>query len=113
MTDKRSFDSSYKARTINLIISDIDFKYSPAKDNFYEDYFNDVITHRNILAHCCAIIKENGTEILKTQDEEEKEYTSNDIKEIRKNIKKYREIFNQLGEEINKQNKNEIAKAEA
>lgn len=96
---KPSFESSQKARTINLIINEIKFDYIPNKENFYQDYLDDIITHRNILAHCHTKLKENGIEVLETS-EKDKEYSSSEINELRKNILKYREIFKELLEKI-------------
>lgn len=91
---KKNFESVQKAKTVQLIIEKLEFSYSPKKNNFYEDYFNDIIENRNELAHCSSFI-ESGIEILKTKDGERK-FSKEDFTLIRSSIIKYSTIFDKL-----------------
>lgn len=88
-------DSSQKARTIKLIIDEVNFEYSPRKNNFYEDFLEDVVNVRNDLAHCVSEEK-NGKEILKTKKDPYVEFDREKITGIRKNLQKYSGIFNDI-----------------
>ena len=91
---KKNFESVQKAKTVQLIIEKLEFSYFPKKNNFYEDYFNDIIENRNELAHCSSFI-ESGIEILKTKDGERK-FSKEDFTLIRSSIIKYNTIFDKL-----------------
>lgn len=99
---KPNFDSSYKARTINLIMDETSYHYSARLEKFYDDYLDDIINKRNELAHCKSFIDETTRkEILKTK-EESKIYSEVDFKEIRKDILKYSKIFDELFQIVGK-----------
>lgn len=68
--------------------------YTPSRANFFEDYKAEIIEIRNELAHCASKIEE-GKEILITR-KGNKTFNDEDIKEIRKNILKYSEVFAKL-----------------
>lgn len=95
----RSFDSAYKARGINKIISIIDYK--PIHKNFYEDYLDEIINPRNDLAHCVSFL-ENGRDVLKTRKGPHS-FGIDEIKIIRSNIIKYFDYFSLLQEKLNKE----------
>lgn len=85
-------EASQLAKAVNYLISAA--LYSPARANFFEDYKAEILVTRNELAHCASKI-EDGKEILITRDGD-KTYNDESIKEIRKNILKYSEIFAKL-----------------
>lgn len=85
-------EAAQLAKAVNYLIStDL---YSPVRANFFEDYKAEIVDTRNQLAHCASKI-EDGKEILITRDGD-KTYNDESIKEIRKNILKYSEIFTKL-----------------
>lgn len=88
-------DSSQKARTIRLIMRELNFNYDSRKANFYEDYLEDVINVRNNLAHCVSEISE-GKEILKTRNDPCVMFAQQEITDIRKNLQKYNDVFENL-----------------
>lgn len=92
-----NFDSSKKARTINHIIKESDYVYETA-NNFYEDYLKEIISVRNNLAHCSSC-NESGKEMLKTK-KGNLFFTKESVSEIRKNILKYKNIFDDLESKI-------------
>lgn len=86
------FDSYKKARTINSIIEDIKYGYQPKSNNFIEDYRADIIVVRNNLAHCKSdMVAGKECIITKKRNGDETIYTDEDFKQIRSNIRKYRE----------------------
>jgi len=85
-------EASQLAKAIMYIIPE--HLYTPKRQNFFEDYKNEIFEIRNELAHCISI-KENGKEILKTR-KGDKTFSEDDIKTIRKNILKYSSLFNRL-----------------
>lgn len=88
-------DSSQKARTIKLIMGELNFNYDSRKANFYEDYLEDVINVRNNLAHCVSEISD-GKEILKTRNNPCVVFSQQEITDIRKNLQKYSDVFENL-----------------
>ena len=88
----KSFDSALKARGVNQLINLI--QYHPTRQNFYEDYLDEIINKRNNLAHCVSTI-ENDKEILKTR-KGDVSFTSEDMRTIRHDIIKYLELFGLL-----------------
>ena len=92
------FNSSRKARAMNLIIKMEKIPYE-TKKNFYEDYQLDMLIMRNHLAHCVSKMKE-GKEILVTKDEKEIEFNDNRFQEIRKQIKDYNSLFDKIENKI-------------
>lgn len=86
------FDASRKARAIRLIIDTEKIPYKAKNKNFFEDYLQDMLNMRNNLAHCVSCIKD-GKEILITK-KGEMEFDEKKFKEIRKQIKRYNELFN-------------------
>ena len=85
---EQGFDSYNTARALLYIIKEK--KY--ANSNFLDNYKNEIIQNRNILAHCQAKMEEDGNEVLITS-REDKRYTPDDINLIRKNIIKYHKMF--------------------
>lgn len=85
-------EASQLAKAVNYLITDD--LYSPVRANFFEDYKAEILDTRNELAHCASKI-EDWKEILITRDGD-KTYNDESIKEIRKNILKYSEIFAKL-----------------
>lgn len=95
------FESSKKALTIDMMIEKL--LYSFEQDNFYKAYFDEIINKRNDLAHSYSEW-ENGQEILVTKKHGIIKYTESDISIIRKNIKKYNIVFNELEKLIEEKN---------
>ena len=93
---EQNFDSYTTARALNHILkkkSDLKIK------NFFKEYNDEIISNRNCLAHCQTKLNENGIEILVT-NKGEKEFTSDDVSNIRKNIMKFHTLFVSLKENI-------------
>lgn len=92
-------DSSQKARAIKLIVENLsktNSSYSQyAKTNFYEAYNKSIISVRNNLAHCVEVENEDGTIVLKTR-KEDIIYGDKDIVEVRKQIKYYHSLFDNV-----------------
>lgn len=92
------FDASRKARAIKLIIETEMIPYQAKNNNFYEDYLQDMLNMRNNLAHCVSCVKD-GKEILITK-KGEVEFDDKKFQEIRKQIKEYNNLFNNIEEKI-------------
>lgn len=92
---EQNFDSYTTARALNRIIK----KKNLDIDRFLSNYNAEIIQNRNELAHCKTIKKENGSEVLFTK-RGEKEFTEEDINNIRKNIIAYHKIFEQISKKI-------------
>jgi hypothetical protein len=90
----RIFDASKKARTVEELIVLKNLK-NEIFENFYNNYFNDVIETRNKLAHAKSEIIDEVEYLIIDGDEPEK-YDSERCKEIRKNLKKYSELLSEL-----------------
>ncbi len=88
------FDSSKKARTINVIIKNEHIDYTAKHINFYEDYKADIIDMRNNLAHCISELID-GNEVLKLKKKGVKDivFDANMFKQVRLNIQKYHAFF--------------------
>lgn len=85
-------ESAQMAKAVNYIVPED--LYTPSRANFFEDYMAEIIEVRNQLAHCVS--KDvDGKEVLITR-KGDKTFGDEDIKEIRKNILKYSEIFMKL-----------------
>jgi len=85
-------ESAQMAKAVNYIIPKE--LYSPNRANFFEDYMAEIVEIRNQLAHCVSKVME-GKEVLITK-KGDKTFNDGDIKEIRKNILKYSDIFSKL-----------------
>lgn len=85
------FDSSKKAHTIHEIIGKID----ASKEFKFADYDKEIIQVRNDLAHSKSEIKD-GKEILVSKKFGEVPFTQERFTEIRRNIKKYHDLFSEL-----------------
>ena len=96
----KEFDSAFKARAINKIIEKLEYSYQTYKNNFYEDYNENIIVIRNKLAHCTSDFK-NGKEILKTRAGDEL-FDKDKINIIRNNIKNYNTMFNNIYEIVSR-----------
>lgn len=92
---EQNFDSYTTARALNHIIE----KNNLGIDRFLLNYNAEIIQNRNELAHCKTMKKENGSEILFTK-RGEKEFSEEDINNIRKNIIKYHKMFEQISKKI-------------
>lgn len=92
---EQNFDSYTTARALNRIIE----KKNLDIDRFLSNYNAEIIQNRNELAHCKTIKKENGSEVLFTK-RGEKEFTEEDINNIRKDIIAYHKIFEQISKKI-------------
>lgn len=99
------FESSKKALTVDLLIEKL--YYSFPQGNFYDTYFNEIIDKRNDLAHSYSEVKD-GIEILITKKHGNRNFDENEISIIRKDIRKYNVVFNELEQLINTKN-SEIA----
>lgn len=76
------FDSSLKARAMNIVLSD---------EKFYISYLDEIINVRNNLAHCQSEIRD-GKEILCTK-KGDVVFDKEKFVEIRHNIAKYNQLF--------------------
>jgi CheY-like chemotaxis protein len=93
--ESTDFETSRKARSVNTIIKKQQFVYKTNK-NFYEDYFSEVISIRNDLAHSRSEHK-NGKDVLITKKQGAAiVFDKEKFKEIRQNILKYIEILENL-----------------
>lgn len=93
---EQNFDSYTTARALNHIFE----KKSELKiKNFLEDYNDEIILNRNWLAHCQTKQNTSGLEILIT-NKGDKEFSSEDISNIRRNIIKYHNVFESIKERI-------------
>ena len=92
---EQNFDSYTTARALNHIIE----KKTLGVDRFLSDYNAEIIQNRNELAHCKALQKKNGCQVLSTK-KGEKEFNENDINKIRRNIIKYHKMFEEIREKI-------------
>lgn len=93
---EQNFDSYTTAMALNHILN----KISAQKKQFLCEYNATIIQNRNILAHCYTKQKESGSEVLVTQ-KGDKEFSSEDINEIRKNIITYHKLFEDFKETLN------------
>ena len=92
---EQNFDSYTTARALNHIIE----KQKLGIDKFLSNYNTEIIGNRNELAHCKAIQKDDGSEMLATKNGE-KEFTPAMINDIRKNIIKYHKMFEDIAQKI-------------
>ena len=92
---EQNFDSYTTARALNHIIEIKKFDI----DKFLSNYNSEIIKNRNELAHCKAELKENGKEVLSTKNGE-KDFSTDDINEIRRNIIKYNKMFEEIAKKI-------------
>lgn len=95
------FESSKKALTIDLLIEKLAYDFRNGQ--FYDTYLNEIIYKRNDLAHSYSEI-EKGEEILKTKKHGPQIFTKDNIADIRRDIKKYHLIFNELDKLIEEKN---------
>lgn len=96
------FESSKKALAIDLLVEKLTYDFKGGQ--FYDTYLNEIIFKRNDLAHSYSVI-EKGEEILKTKKHGPQKFTKNDIANIRRDIKKYHLIFNDLDKLIEEKNR--------
>ena len=90
------FDSAKKAHTIHEIIKELG-----CSTNFaFSKYKDEIINVRNDLAHSKSEIRD-GKEVLVTKKHENLVFSQDTFLEIRKNIKKYNDIFTKLQEQVN------------
>ncbi len=99
------FDSSYKAYTIDFIMKELSYSFNQGE--FNDMYISEINQKRNDLAHSYSEI-ENGEEILVTKKHGNVKFTKDKIADIRRDIKKYHSIFNELDKLIEEKNR-EIA----
>lgn len=92
---EQNFDSYITARALNHIIENKKLDI----EKFLSNYNSEIIKNRNELAHCKAELKENGKEVLSTK-KGEKEFSTDDINEIRRNIIKYHKMFEEISKKI-------------
>ena len=92
---EQNFDSYTTARALNHIIE----KKRLGIKQFLSNYNTEIIQNRNQLAHCKAELKEGGKEVLFTKNGE-KEFSTDEINKIRKNISKYHKMFEEIREKI-------------
>lgn len=89
------FDSSKKAHTIHIIAEEI-FDYKIFTCSEYE---TEIIQVRNNLAHSKSVIKD-GVEVLVTKKGGEIDFNQESFIKIRRNIKRYLEIFEKIEKKI-------------
>ena len=92
---KFEFDSSKKAHTIHIIAEEI-FDYKIFTCSKYE---TEIIQVRNNLAHSKSVIKD-GVEVLVTKKGGEIDFNQESFIKIRRNIKRYLEIFEKIEKKI-------------
>ncbi len=92
------FDASRKARALKIIIETMGVPYVAENGNFYEDYRIDIIDMRNQLAHCVSEEKD-GKDVLFFKNMEII-YDEAKFREIRRKIKTYNILFDQIEEAI-------------
>lgn len=90
------FDSSKKAHTIHEIIKEL----GCSADFSFSEYNDEIIIVRNDLAHSISEIQD-GKEVLVTKKHGTSVFSQDTFLEIRKNIKKYNELFSKLQEQVN------------
>lgn len=88
---ERNFESYTTARALNHIIE----KKKIGFPKFLDTYSSEIIQNRNELAHCITKYNAEGVEILVTKTGD-KEFSEDDIRDIRKNIIKYHQLFKKL-----------------
>lgn len=90
------YDSSQRARSIGVILKDLNIEGQFAIDNerFFVSYKNEIIEKRNNLAHCESKM-EDGVEILCTR-KGNVTFDAEDFKKIRQDIAKYNKLFNEI-----------------
>ena len=87
LVDNLIYDSYKKARTVCKI----------SNNNFtLENYNQDIIKKRNVLAHEKEKTRENGTQFLNYPDETELDFSENNCIQIRKDIQKYKNILENI-----------------
>lgn len=89
------FDSSKKAHTIHIIAEEI-FDYKIFTCSEYE---TEIIQVRNNLAHSKSVIKD-GVEVLVTKKKGDIDFNQDSFIKIRRNIKRYLEIFEKIEKKI-------------
>jgi CheY-like chemotaxis protein len=94
------FDSSRKARTINTIIKKQNFDYKATRQNFYEDYREEIIYVRNDLAHSHSEQKKGVEVLITTRQKNEIVFDETTFKEIRQNILKFSDVINDLKSDL-------------
>lgn len=91
------YDTFKKSRTIYKIkrkkCDHIDFKH--------EDYKKDVIDKRNVFAHQEEETRDDGIKILKYPNNNDLEFTEEHCIQIRKDIKKYKELLKEIEKKLN------------
>ena len=90
---EQNFDSYTTARALNYIMEK--YKEKLGIDKFLSNYTTEIIQNRNELAHCKAVQRDDGSEVLATK-KGEKEFTPAMINDIRKNIIKYHKLFENI-----------------
>lgn len=86
------FEQNFESYTTAMALYHIFKEKKITKDFSLNTYWSEIISNRNMLAHCKAIQKSDGKEVLKTLDGEQ-EFSASDINVIRKNILKYHVMF--------------------
>lgn len=92
---KFEFDSSKKAHTIHEIAKEI----FDCQIFTFSEYDNEIIQVRNNLAHSKSVIKD-GVEVLVTKKGGEIDFNQESFIKIRRNIKRYLEIFEKIEKKI-------------
>jgi hypothetical protein len=92
------FDSSKKARTVYKIKRQEDACSSI--DYTFDNYMKDIIKKRNVLAHQKEEQREDGIKILKYPKKGALEFTEEHCKQIRKDIKKYKKLLEDIEKKI-------------
>lgn len=93
------YDSYKKSRTV--------FKLKRLKENckdipfVHDDYYKDVIKKRNVLAHEEEKTRDDGTKYLNYPNGNPLDFTEEHCIQIRKDIKKYKKLLEDIEEEFN------------
>jgi hypothetical protein len=96
----KGMDSSQRVTAIHEMLKAIDKDgeiYDKGK--FSGDYNKFIIPLRNELAHCESMTDKNGKEILKVKGID-KTFSTEEFKEIRLNIRKFKDLFKELSMRI-------------
>jgi len=93
-----TFDSFKKSKTV-FKVKRIDEQCSTIPF-VHQDYYNDVIKKRNVFAHQEEEYRSDGIKILKYPDGNDLEFTENHCIQIRKDIKKYKKLLEEIEKAI-------------
>ena len=92
------YDSFKKSRTV-FKVKKLDSKCSDVPF-VHQDYYDSVVKKRNVFAHEEEKIREDGTKYLNYSDGTSLEFTEEHCIQIRKDIKKYKNLLEQISNKL-------------